>query len=82
MPENLLAAEKTLLANVGMAIRAARLNLGLSQEDLAAKAGISVVYLSDIERGKRNVSIISLIRITTALHLPLSSYLQNLSDNH
>lgn len=80
MPENFLADEKTLLTNVGMAIRVARLNSGLSQEDLAAKAGISVVYLSDIERGKRNVSILSLVRLTNALHLPLANFWQNLSQ--
>jgi DNA-binding XRE family transcriptional regulator len=44
----------------GFAVRARREELGLIQEDLAEKAGIHRTYLSDIERGSRNVSIVTL----------------------
>lgn len=43
-------------AALGAAIRALRQRSGLSQEDLAAAAGIHTTYLSGIERGRRNPS--------------------------
>jgi transcriptional regulator with XRE-family HTH domain len=56
----------------GFAVRTRREELGLTQEDLAAKAGIHRTYLSDIERGSRNVSLINIERIAAALSLPIS----------
>ena len=44
-----------------------RQKLGLSQEELARKAGVSRAYLSDVERALRNVSIITLSKLATAL---------------
>ena len=46
--------------------------LGLTQEDLAEKAGIHRTYLSDIERGTRNLSLLNIERLADALHLRLS----------
>jgi transcriptional regulator with XRE-family HTH domain len=56
----------------GFAVRARREELGLIQEDLAEKAGIHRTYLSDIERGSRNVSIVNIERLAAALDLPIS----------
>lgn len=43
---------------------------GLSQEDLAAAAGLSPGYLSRMERGERNVSLKNLAKISGALKVP------------
>lgn len=43
---------------------------GLSQEDLAAAAGMSPGYLSRMERGERNVSLKNLAKISEALGIP------------
>lgn len=43
---------------------------GLSQEDLADKAGLSSGYLSRMERGERNVSLKNLAKIALALEVP------------
>lgn len=43
---------------------------GLSQEDLAAAAGLSPGYLSRMERGERNVSLKNLAKISEALKVP------------
>lgn len=51
----------------GDAIRARREGLGLTQEDLADKAGIHRTYLSDVERGTRNVSLVNVERLARAL---------------
>ena len=56
----------------GFAVKTLREELSLTQEDLADKAGIHRTYLSDIERGSRNISLINIERIAAALSLSLS----------
>ena len=48
-------------------LRQARLELDMSQEDLAAAAGIDRTYVSGIERGVRNPTITVLARFAYAL---------------
>ena len=48
-------------------LRLARVALGMSQEDLAAAAGIDRTYVSGIERGVRNPTITVLARFAYAL---------------
>ena len=48
-------------------LRQARLALNMSQEDLAAAAGIDRTYVSGIERGVRNPTITVLARFAYAL---------------
>jgi transcriptional regulator with XRE-family HTH domain len=54
---------------VGLAIKHQRLKLGLTQEQLAEAADLHWTYISGIERGVRNVSIVNLFQIATALKL-------------
>ena len=56
----------------GDGVRARREELDLTQEDLAGKAGIHRTYLSDIERGSRNVSLVNIEKVAAALSLSLS----------
>lgn len=51
----------------GLAVKIRREGLGLTQEDLAAVAGIHRTYLSDVERGTRNVSLVNVERLAAAL---------------
>jgi transcriptional regulator with XRE-family HTH domain len=60
----------------GFAVKVRREELGLTQEDLADRAGIHRTYLSDIERGSRNLSLINIDRIAAALSLTISSLFQ------
>ena len=48
-------------------LKAARVTLGWSQEDLAFECGLHRTYISGIERGIRNVSIDNIERIAGAL---------------
>ena len=57
----------------GFAIKARREVLGLTQEDLAELARIHRTYVSDIERGARNVSLINVERMANALKMSLSA---------
>lgn len=63
--------EKELLRAFGEAVRLNRRRRGLSQQELAASAGLQRTYLADIERGARNVSFTNITRIAEALRLPL-----------
>ena len=55
-----------------MEIRKARLELGWSQEQLAAEAGLDRSYMGGIERGEHNLALVNLFKISDALGLPLS----------
>ncbi len=53
----------------GRGIRQRRHELGWSQEKLAEKAGLHRTYVADVERGKRNISLENIIKLTEALGL-------------
>ena len=55
------------VAAFGAHVRSLRLERGLSQEEVAHSAGIHVTYLSGIERGKRNPSLMNLRKLAGAL---------------
>jgi len=56
----------------GFAVKVRREELGLTQEDLAHKAGIHRTYLSDVERGTRNLSLINIELLASSLSMPIS----------
>lgn len=56
------------LVRLGQAIREARKGAGMSQEALADAAGIDRSHMGKIERGERNVTLLNLLRIATALN--------------
>ncbi len=59
--------DKQQLLKIGDNIRAARKQMGYSQEAFADVAGFSRSYYTEIETGKRNISILNLIKIIKAL---------------
>ena len=61
------------LRKLGAAIRAARLERGLSQEALADAAGIDRSHMGKIERGERNVSVLNVARVSDALDCSVAS---------
>ena len=56
----------------GFAVKTRREELNWTQEDLADKAGIHRTYLSDVERGSRNLSLINIERLAAALSMSLA----------
>lgn len=60
----------------GLAIVQLRKEQGISQYNLAIKANITFRYLSDIENGKRNLSLNILEKIATALDVKVSKVLE------
>ena len=61
--------DSTNLSGIGRRIAEIRREVGLTQEQLAEKAEISVVHLSNIERGKKWPGLPVLIRIAEALEI-------------
>ncbi len=59
---------------VGKRIKDLRHKLGISQEELADKAGIHRTYIASLEVGKRNVSVVTLEKIVIALEVSLSEF--------
>lgn len=56
----------------GSAVKFRREELGMTQEDLAHKAGIHRTYLSDVERGTRNLSLVNIEKLAAALSVSMS----------
>ncbi|WP_019639979.1 helix-turn-helix domain-containing protein [Paenibacillus fonticola] len=54
---------------VGERIRTLRKEKGYTQESLSEKSGIHVTYISDIERGERNISMETLEKVISALEV-------------
>lgn len=61
---------------MGERLRAARLERGLSLEDLAERSGVSRSMVSEIERGRKVPTIVVLDRITAALGTSLARLVQ------
>ncbi len=58
---------QSIALRFGKAVRARRLALGISQEELAFRAGLHRTYVGDVERGVRNISLANISRLATAL---------------
>ena len=58
----------------GLAVKQRREELGLTQETLAAKAGLHRSYIGDIERGKRNIAIDNLSKLVEAMGLSVPAF--------
>lgn len=51
----------------GLHLRKLRMEQDLTQEELADKAGMHFTYIGQIERGKRNPSLVNLYKLAKAL---------------
>ena len=60
-----------VLVALGHAVRALRLQRGFSQERLAEESGLHPRYISDVERGRRNVGMMNVDRLARALSVDL-----------
>jgi len=66
-------AKIDLKKKFGTVVRDRRTQLGISQEDLAERADLHRTYVSDVERGARNVSLQSIAKLASALEISVSA---------
>ncbi|HRJ02745.1 MAG TPA: helix-turn-helix transcriptional regulator [Hyphomonas sp.] len=67
------------LRKFGDNVRARREALDLSQEQLAERAELDRTYISGVERGVRNLSLNSVVRIAKALKTSASELCEGIS---
>ena len=67
-----------LQEEIGKRIRARRIALGISQEQLADLAKTHRTYIGMLERAEKNVSVVTLAAIVKALGKTLSEFLEGL----
>ena len=63
--------EEDIRARFGRRLRELRRERGLSQEELAFRAGLHRTYVSSVERGERNVALINIERLARALEIDM-----------
>ena len=67
---------------IGKRLRELRTAKGLSQEKFSFECGLDRTYIASIEQGKRNVSVVNIEKIATALGLSMSGFFNsNLFQN-
>jgi len=66
------------LLQFGQRVQRFRKQRGISQEDLADLADLHRNYISQIECGRRNLSLLNILKIARALKLPASKLIENI----
>ncbi|MGA9313110.1 MAG: helix-turn-helix transcriptional regulator [Solirubrobacteraceae bacterium] len=72
-----MSASPAFQAALGLAVKARREQLGLTQEQMANNTGIHQRWISNVETGKRNPSYASLRRLAAGLDLTASELLSH-----
>lgn len=73
-----MAINHTLLKKFGTRVQSLRNQAGISQGKLAELAEMHRTYISGIERGERNVSLINIIRLANALSISVSKLMEGI----
>jgi transcriptional regulator with XRE-family HTH domain len=64
---------KTILEKFGERVREERLKQNLSQEELAARAGVHRTYIGMIERAEKNITLENIEKIAKALGISITN---------
>jgi len=67
--------DQEFLNQLGSRIRELRTEKELSQEKLSFECGLDRTYIGSVERGERNIAVINLKKICTALNVSISELL-------
>lgn len=73
--------QKDLLFTFGQTVRKLRLSKDISQEKFADMCNLHRTYISDVELGKRNVSLENIEKMATALDMHVSTLFQEVEKN-
>ena len=73
--------ESQFLLKIGQHIRLLREANQMSQEQLSFKCGLHRTYVSSVERGERNITILNLDKILSPLHVSLAHFFAGIATN-
>lgn len=73
--------KQKLLNQFGKVIQELRINIGYSQEKLGEKANLHRTYIGMIERGEKNISLLNIKKIASALNISLVELFKKLEEN-
>ncbi|OTU12605.1 helix-turn-helix domain-containing protein [Acinetobacter baumannii] len=65
------------LQEFGIRLAELRKKNGISQEKLALESGLARSYLSGVERGQRNTSLLNIYKIADTLDIPIECFFDN-----
>lgn len=69
--------KKEVLIRFGNKVRDERTKLGISQEELAARAGVHRTYIGMIERAEKNITLENVEKVCKALDLSISDFFED-----
>jgi transcriptional regulator with XRE-family HTH domain len=68
----------SLVGEFGQRVRKRRHSLGWSIEKLAEESGLNWTYVGSVERGERNVALVNIVRLATALGVDAGTLVKGL----
>jgi transcriptional regulator with XRE-family HTH domain len=71
-----MSAKSNILIKFGNKLRVERLKLGISQEELAARASVHRTYIGMIERAEKNITLENIEKIAKALDIEIYKLLK------
>lgn len=71
-----MVSKHKILNIFGDNVRKYRKQLGISQEELADKAGLHRTYIGMIERAEKNITLVNLERVANALDIDLENLIK------
>ena len=80
MEDKSICNRKDFLRKLGKTIKKLREHRGITQEELAYQASLHRTYISLLEKGERNPSILTLCKVSSALNTHLSEIFKIMED--
>lgn len=77
--ESYSQSEQEIMAEFGARVRMLREKVGLSQEKLAEQTDVHRTYISGIERGRQNISLLTMSKLAHALSIDVEELVSGLS---
>jgi len=71
---------KDILIRFGTNVRRIRGEIGLSQEELARQAQLHRTYIGMIERAEKNITLLNIEKIASALNVSIVEILEEKND--
>ena len=63
--------------DIGLRIKELRIRLGVSQQELSYRCDLDRTYITSVENGKRNISIVNLEKTAQALEVTIKEFFNN-----